>query len=60
VSEKKELALTAQEWLLRRQKEVSLRPTRRVFVRIMAQQIPGATKLRGEWDKLFEEFRASA
>jgi hypothetical protein len=55
-----EIALTAEEWLMRRQKEVSLRAVRRVFIRVTAQRLPGAKKYRDEWDKAFEEFRNAA
>lgn len=56
--EEEGLPLTADEWLIRRQKSVALRASRRVFVRCMAQEMPGEKKLRGEWDKLFEQYRS--
>jgi len=48
-----ELALTAQEWLLRRQEAVPYRAPRRVFVRM---QKPDEKKYRDQWDELFESF----
>lgn len=49
-----ELALTGDEWILRRMAEVSLRSSRRVFVR--ARNAPSEKMYRDEWDKLFNEF----